>query len=524
MVKSPVKGLCLRQELRQVSTLRLLHWAQRRRRRRRRLFIKVTARGVDRTSWAAAVRDTEHGRRFGLQTRAGRKRRCAVPWLKARTPRATLDSAHAPDEQRPRSLTHRSSFVPRSLAAAVPPLLPRPPGPAGVAPRPRPRRCRCVSFHLLLAASFSLKSMLQDGALQPCCLADCFRRTLPPLLAGPASECTGRAGSVCWDSDQSASMAQRFKHQFEARWCREGAGVKPGRQNRLARCTRTVVYKTPVEDYSLEPPSLKVRAGPAAMLSASCLSWPFRSLIRRSAHNWQSSCTLFGECIVCDAPEPFWLSQAGRERSRLLENGCITSKCELKLARRALKPCFLARRHHRRHWRGNASACRPAALANMAAPQVVVVGGGIIGAATAYYLSAKGARPIVVEAVSPACSASGKAGKPAAHGEAGRRWGLPIAMPSILFMHDCNLQTLRRTAAHMAHKPTAKPPVQPQWQQATAQPLPHPPPPPPPPPPPHHHHRHPALPLSCSRRLPCTKLVRWQRGGPAGAALVCAAR
>ncbi|KAL4440644.1 hypothetical protein ABPG77_000353 [Micractinium sp. CCAP 211/92] len=46
----------------------------------------------------------------------------------------------------------------------------------------------------------------------------------------------------------------------------------------------------------------------------------------------------------------------------------------------------------------------------MAAPQVVVVGGGIIGAATAYYLSAKGARPIVVEAVSPACSASGKAG------------------------------------------------------------------------------------------------------------------
>lgn len=46
----------------------------------------------------------------------------------------------------------------------------------------------------------------------------------------------------------------------------------------------------------------------------------------------------------------------------------------------------------------------------MAAPQVVVVGGGIIGASTAYYLSAKGARPIVIEAVSPACSASGKAG------------------------------------------------------------------------------------------------------------------
>ncbi|KAI7843995.1 hypothetical protein COHA_002533 [Chlorella ohadii] len=42
--------------------------------------------------------------------------------------------------------------------------------------------------------------------------------------------------------------------------------------------------------------------------------------------------------------------------------------------------------------------------------QVVVVGGGIIGAATAHYLAAKGARPLVLEACSPACSASGKAG------------------------------------------------------------------------------------------------------------------
>lgn len=46
----------------------------------------------------------------------------------------------------------------------------------------------------------------------------------------------------------------------------------------------------------------------------------------------------------------------------------------------------------------------------MAAPQVLVVGGGIIGSATAYYLAQKGARPVVLEAVSPACSASGKAG------------------------------------------------------------------------------------------------------------------
>jgi len=44
------------------------------------------------------------------------------------------------------------------------------------------------------------------------------------------------------------------------------------------------------------------------------------------------------------------------------------------------------------------------------AQQVVIAGGGVIGAATAYYLSARGVKPTVVEACSPACSASGKAG------------------------------------------------------------------------------------------------------------------
>ena len=69
--------------------------------------------------------------------------------------------------------------------------------------------------------------------------------------------------------------------------------------------------------------------------------------------------------------------------------------------------------------------------------QVVVVGGGIIGAATAHYLAAKGARPLVVEACSPACSASGKAGgvcgRRAAVGPGGfafrisqRQWGPPL--------------------------------------------------------------------------------------------------
>lgn len=47
----------------------------------------------------------------------------------------------------------------------------------------------------------------------------------------------------------------------------------------------------------------------------------------------------------------------------------------------------------------------------MMSPQpIVVAGGGIIGAATAYYLSLKGKPVMVVEATRIACSASGKAG------------------------------------------------------------------------------------------------------------------
>ena len=42
--------------------------------------------------------------------------------------------------------------------------------------------------------------------------------------------------------------------------------------------------------------------------------------------------------------------------------------------------------------------------------QIVIAGGGVVGAACAYYLSQKGIQPIVLEACSPACSASGKAG------------------------------------------------------------------------------------------------------------------
>lgn len=42
--------------------------------------------------------------------------------------------------------------------------------------------------------------------------------------------------------------------------------------------------------------------------------------------------------------------------------------------------------------------------------QVCVVGAGVIGASVAYYLTQRGLKPVVVDAVGPACAASGKAG------------------------------------------------------------------------------------------------------------------
>lgn len=41
---------------------------------------------------------------------------------------------------------------------------------------------------------------------------------------------------------------------------------------------------------------------------------------------------------------------------------------------------------------------------------VVVCGAGVIGASVSYFLAQKGLTPTVVDAVGPACSASGKAG------------------------------------------------------------------------------------------------------------------
>jgi glycine/D-amino acid oxidase-like deaminating enzyme len=50
--------------------------------------------------------------------------------------------------------------------------------------------------------------------------------------------------------------------------------------------------------------------------------------------------------------------------------------------------------------------------------RVVILGGGIVGAATAYFLSKKGVKPLVVERTSVAAAASGKAG-----GFLARSWG-----------------------------------------------------------------------------------------------------
>ena len=50
------------------------------------------------------------------------------------------------------------------------------------------------------------------------------------------------------------------------------------------------------------------------------------------------------------------------------------------------------------------------ATSSRMAQQVVIAGGGIIGASSAYYLALKGLKPVVIDACTPACSASGKAG------------------------------------------------------------------------------------------------------------------
>lgn len=131
-----------------------------------------------------------------------------------------------------------------------------------------------------------------------------------------------------------------------------------------------------------------------------------------------------------------------------------------------------------------AAAAHAAPLAfagSQAAMQVVVVGGGIIGAATAHYLAAKGARPLVLEACSPACSASGKAGRWPA-GCAGRSSALHAKAA-------CGACTCYSSLQHVV--------------QLRCLPL------------------SPSLPSP--RRLPCPGLVRWPGGGPAGPPLVPAA-
>ena len=57
-------------------------------------------------------------------------------------------------------------------------------------------------------------------------------------------------------------------------------------------------------------------------------------------------------------------------------------------------------------------------MSALAEKRIVILGGGIHGAATAYYLSELGAKPIIIEKSSIAAAASGKAG-----GFLAREWG-----------------------------------------------------------------------------------------------------
>ena len=57
---------------------------------------------------------------------------------------------------------------------------------------------------------------------------------------------------------------------------------------------------------------------------------------------------------------------------------------------------------------------------------VLICGGGVIGAATAYFLSCRGVRATVIERTGLACAASGKAGATTSGGSAGAS-GVPTA-------------------------------------------------------------------------------------------------
>eukprot|EP00128_Syssomonas_multiformis_P000876 Colp12_sorted_trinity150504_noHs@17238 len=46
----------------------------------------------------------------------------------------------------------------------------------------------------------------------------------------------------------------------------------------------------------------------------------------------------------------------------------------------------------------------------MTEPKVVIIGAGVVGASTAYFLTQRGIKPFIVEKTGAACGASGKAG------------------------------------------------------------------------------------------------------------------
>jgi heterodisulfide reductase subunit A-like polyferredoxin len=50
-------------------------------------------------------------------------------------------------------------------------------------------------------------------------------------------------------------------------------------------------------------------------------------------------------------------------------------------------------------------------LSSITKPKVVIIGGGIHGATTSYYLSQRGYQPVIIEKTNIASAASGKSGK-----------------------------------------------------------------------------------------------------------------
>lgn len=107
--------------------------------------------------------------------------------------------------------------------------------------------------------------------------------------------------------------------------------------------------------------------------------------------------------MCCNACSCDCVCHLGCDRSQ--RNSTIGMRCDAVFARThftlSRHPCPFSVRTHRRG-PGQVKAQMP-----QNTDQVVVCGGGIIGVATAYYLSLQGSNPLLVERTGIACGASG---------------------------------------------------------------------------------------------------------------------